>query len=635
LTYTPFRVELIRKVEGWFIRKGDLELGPFHLLSEIEDNVKDLSEKLDVRQTDILKAIFVTRVSSSSYKPSLIDTLKTVSIGDVEITPLMNDYVSIHPAIGVTEDCAYVGVWLPCEVVFTNKKKKKMLDEEEEKKSVIKENLFLVIQYINGKREILLANDEVLRGRGWKLAYRPIKLKTAWGINHIKNFLEGASCNQAETFKKILDQWYYYIEFSDEREYIFHALWDVGTYFYTIFKTYPYCYIGGIKRTGKTKVLTLHSCLAHNAFFSNNMSTSSIYRLIQNARGTLLIDETEKLSKKDRALEFRSILLAGYKKGAMVYRIEKTKKEILIPEAFDVYSPKAIANIGGIEDVMEDRCIVTIMKRGRDRKVMDREIDIMNELWSELRSELYMFFLEHWKEIKAIYDEMCELNELSELVNFMGVKVNNEKLKFLSSRELELWKPIFTLAKYFDDFPTKFTSSESSLSSLIFNLALEKAEHKHIENMTETGEVILTQILLNLVTTDDYYPVKTIKDKMVEQFDEEQSWLNTHWVGRALRRLGFKNKRRVGTGYQYFLTPNEVKDLAERMGIETNKNSDVIARLKKWISEHKDSEGLIPKFDLAEKIMEMGFDPQRIINKLLDEELISPSPKLDKWLVMS
>ncbi|MEM2293581.1 MAG: hypothetical protein QXU81_09220 [Candidatus Bathyarchaeia archaeon] len=39
-------------------------------------------------------------------------------------------------------------------------------------------------------------------------------------------------------------------------------------------------------------------------------------------------------------------------------------------------------------------------------------------------------------------------------------------------------------------------------------------------------------------------------------------------VGRALKRLGFENKRRVGSGVQYYLTREGVEDLAKRLGIE-------------------------------------------------------------------
>jgi hypothetical protein len=497
-------------------------------------------------------------------KPKPLDALtETICIGEVEVTPLANTYIPIHPAIGVVDDTAYVGVWLPSSVTYKPKKK------DASPKTRVTDLLFLVTD----KKELLLANEETLRGRGWNLAFTPVKVKATW--KKVIEYLKG-NCilDPLQLFSQILTEYKDYIEFPDEREYVLHTLWDMGTYFHVLFNSYPYLYVGGIKRSGKSKVLTMHSILAFNAFFSNNMSTPSIYRLIQNAKGTLLIDETEKLSNPDRALEFRSIILSGYKKGAVVYRIEKTKKETLVPEAFEIYGPKALGNIQGLEDVLEDRCIVTIMKRGKNRKITDREVNVQSEHWSELKHGLHLLFLTFWKEVMEIYRKISEFSELNELVNFLGRTQKNEKLQYLTARELELWKPIFTMAKFLDNYAEKnkgvsnsSPSSPNSLSSLVLDLALDKAEQKQTENVTETGELILAQVLLSLIKEDNYYRVKDIREEMAKQFDEEQKWLTTRWVGNALRRLGFTEKRRVGTGYEYRLTQNDVADLAERLGI--------------------------------------------------------------------
>jgi hypothetical protein len=291
-------------------------------------------------------------------------------------------------------------------------------------------------------------------------------------------------------------------------------------------------------------------------------------------------------------------LLSGYKRGAMVYRVEKTKREVLVPEAFEVYAPKALANIRGLEDVLEDRCIVTILKRGKDRHIVNREVQPEDEMWSELRSELHQLFLDHWHEVMCVYNRISELSEPSELVNIVRMNRNSEDLKVLSARSWELWKPLIVLAIFFDDkmrvqglsaehvLSTKFTCSPSSLSSpsknrspnspgspnsltsLIVDLALEKVRASMVEDMTETGEVLLINALLSLVKEDGYYRVRGIADAMRSYFDEEQAWLTTRWVGNALRRLGFQEKRRVGTGYEYRLTVDSVKDLAVRFGIE-------------------------------------------------------------------
>jgi len=119
--------------------------------------------------------------------------------------------------------------------------------------------------------------------------------------------------------------------------------------------------------------------------------------------------------------------------------------------------------------------------------------------------------------------------------------------------------------------------TQPSLKELMLAFAEQKTLEKQVENMTETGDYILVKTLLEIVDEDDYYKVREIKEKMAEKFDEEQKWLKTEWVGRALKRLGFTDKRRVGTGVEYRLNRKDVIDLAERMGI-TIKEEEVAQR---------------------------------------------------------
>ena len=537
-------------------------------------------------------------------------------VGDLTVKPQLNlEWHNIHPAIGVVDNTAYMGVWVPSEIVG-----KAGL-------SSVKRLLYLV----TSDREMVLANEDVFRQRKWMLEYKPIEFQNRWSLSHVKAYLEGATANPCETLERLIEAYRLYVELPSEAEYVYHALWDVGTYFYHFFNAYPYIYVGGVKRSGKTKLLTVHYCLAFNAFFSNNMSTSSIYRLIQNAHGTLLIDETEKLSQPDRALEFRSILLAGYKKGQKVYRCEKTRRETIQPEAYDVYGPKGLANIQGLEDVLEDRCKVTILKRSRDKKIINKEINIEDESWGELRNRLYILYLDHWREIKQIYDSLGELSEHSELMNFLETQavssLKDKNLGLISSRMLEIWKPIFALACFFDfkgfTLPT-FTNSPSSLRSLMVQLCVENAKARMTEDMTETGETLLTQVLLKLVGEDGFYKVKTIKENMASLFDEEQKWLTTKWVANALRRLGFTEKRRVGTGYEYKLRRQEVQDLAVRMGVSEKEGEDeslkeILQKAIDWVGKNKEAEGVINLFSLTEFLSGLTDKPSSIVEVLKRE----------------
>jgi len=290
--------------------------------------------------------------------------------------------------------------------------------------------------------------------------------------------------------------------------------------------------------------------------------------------------------------------LSGYKKGAKTYRVGKDSKDRLEPEEFELYSGKVLANIGGLEDVLEDRCIVGFQKRSMSKAIMNKEIDIVDPRFSVMRGGLYTLFLTHWQEVSAIYAEISKSSELGELSELLKCDplVLPEGKEYLVGRELELWKPIFTLARFFDgqikdkiDFKTETSTesgsrscqteytqgsvnrgSPSSLSSLMLDMACMLAGQRHTENMTEVGDDILVACLFNLVSSNQvsqWIKVKTLKEEMRGQFEESQDWLTSHWIGTSLRRLGFSDKRRMGTGYQYNIQYSAVIDLKQRMQI--------------------------------------------------------------------
>jgi hypothetical protein len=98
---------------------------------------------------------------------------KTFKVGDLTITPDVESKVgSLHPAIGVMDDTAYVGVWIPSEV-------------EKKEQKTWKDLLYL----ITDKREQILANDDALRERGWRLKYKPVLFDNRWALDDVRNSL--------------------------------------------------------------------------------------------------------------------------------------------------------------------------------------------------------------------------------------------------------------------------------------------------------------------------------------------------------------------------------------------------------------------------------------------------------------
>jgi Zn ribbon nucleic-acid-binding protein len=519
------------------------------------------------------------RLEESLKEQRLIDRLRGQQLAESKATPIFNSrWIRVHPAVGLIGESSgayYFGIAIPALI------EKKNADGDCEEREIH----FLIT---DGGEAIPCVRDELAKRR-WKLAYKVCGFENRWSLKNVKAYLSGeANVDPAELYAKIKAQWSRYIEFPEDAYYDLVTLWTIGTYFFPLFNAYPYLYFGGIKRTGKTKALTLLKLLSLNAIFSTNISTSSLFRLIQSGRCTLLMDESESLSNAERKQDLRSLILAGYKRAATVWRTEKNAAEKLVPESFEVYSPKALANIAGLEDTLEDRCISIIMQRGRDRGILNSEPDERDPVWQQIRDELYVFALKYWREISALTSVGSACCECSEPSSKGGVEENFE----VDARDRELWKPILTLAKFFDGFLKETSASEAStedgshhtqhaqptLFEKMLTLAKEKIQAKHVENLTETGECILIQTLLKIVSEDGYYYLKKIHEEMLKAFDEEKRWLTTEWIGRALKRLGFENKRRFGSGVQYYLTRSSVEDLAKRLGIETAQNDEATSR---------------------------------------------------------
>ena len=539
-------VKLLNSKNGWYVIVGFDSIGPYSYLQEID--AVEASQRLGVSIKDVFRAKM--RAYREPSNPIELDD--SFELSSMTVRPVFNGLSrKIHPAIGVIDDIAYVSVTLPCIV-------------QRENGTAERELPFL----ITSNRQKILCNHEVLSKLRLQLEYRVVSFENRWSLESIKAFIASAAkVDPVQIYLIVKEAWKTYIEFDNDIIYDFLTLWCIGTYFFHLFNAYPYVYIGGLKRSGKTKVLTVASLICFNAVFSNNLSTSAIFRLIQSGRCTLLMDETEKLAHKDRASELRNLLLSGYKRGAKVYRTEKTGRDRLVPEAFEVYCPKMIANIQGIEDILEDRCITIIMKRGKNKAIINSEPSSHDVIWQEIRDSLYILYLTYWKEIKEEYDkfsDVCAVNDVSD--------VSTDIPEQISDREKELWKPIISLASFFDKYSSLRTqttqTSQTTLTRAIIHFALQKINEKRVENITETGELILVQTLLEMVQNDGYYKIKDIKDVMTQKFDEEQKWLNTRWIGRALKRLGFTEKRRLGTGREYFFKKQEILDLAQRLGIQ-------------------------------------------------------------------
>lgn len=121
-------------------------------------------------------------------------------------------------------------------------------------------------------------------------------------------------------------------------------------------------------RCGKTTGLSIVELTSPRALNAASVTPAAIFRAIEKARPTLIIDEADTLFR-DGSEDLRGLLNAGHRAGCGVVRVVGDDHE---PRNFDVFTPLAIAAIGKLPGTLEDRAIAIRMKRRAPGEKVER-----------------------------------------------------------------------------------------------------------------------------------------------------------------------------------------------------------------------------------------------------------------------
>ena len=274
----------------------------------------------------------------------------------------------------------------------------------------------------------------------------------------------------------------------------------------------------------------------------------------------------------------REMLNACYKRGMKVRRIKKQStgdgSEMVIEE-FEPYKPICLANIWGMEEVLGDRCITLILEKSSRDDVM-RLIEDFDEKPSILRIKSILNqdlvqlcslfgergYIEKWnKYVKSKYttyttpttlntyntDTTLEFEEFLDMFNRIdGTGING--------RNLELFLPLLIIGEFIGE----------EVFKEILKIADSLTKEKREEEMTESRDVALIEWVSTQDLNRDFrtikWATKNFRNFLGDDETEEQ-WINTRWVGRALKRLGMiVDKRRMKEGIEVVLNVDKAKE---------------------------------------------------------------------------
>ncbi|MCX6734315.1 MAG: bifunctional DNA primase/polymerase [Candidatus Peregrinibacteria bacterium] len=143
------------------------------------------------------------------------------------------------------------------------------------------------------------------------------------------------------------------------------AFYTLFSWVYDHFEELPYLRAIGDYGSGKSRFLKVMGALCYRPIFLNgSASVSSIFRMINDVKGTLIFDEAD-FRTSDTTSEIIKILNSGFQKGIPVFRSEATgnKMKSYDPTAFDVFCPKIISTRKDFtDDALESRCLNNAME---------------------------------------------------------------------------------------------------------------------------------------------------------------------------------------------------------------------------------------------------------------------------------
>lgn len=120
-------------------------------------------------------------------------------------------------------------------------------------------------------------------------------------------------------------------------------------------------------RCGKTTLVNTIAALVPKPIHTENITTSALFRIIEKARPTLLLDEADIFLKDNE--DMRGALNAGHSRSGQVIR---TVGDDFEPRAFSVWGPVVVAGIGRIPATLEDRSITIGLRRRLPSEKIER-----------------------------------------------------------------------------------------------------------------------------------------------------------------------------------------------------------------------------------------------------------------------
>ena len=310
------------------------------------------------------------------------------------------------------------------------------------------------------------------------------------------------------------------------------------TWVYDGFNELPYLRLRGDTGSGKTRFLLTVGSLSYKPIFASGASTvSPLFRILDEIRGTLIIDEGD-FRFTDEKAEIVKILNNGNARGFPVLRSESVNGREFSPRAYTVFGPKLVSTRGFFQDrALESRCLTE--ETGGRKLREDIPINLTayyKQEAQELRNRLLLFRLRNFGK--------CQIDPA--LVD-----------RSIEPRLAQIFVPLLSVIED--------PEARDALRQV--------ARDYHRDSVADRGMDIEAQLLEIIweLQKEPFSPglaVKEIAERFIARHSEDfERKITPHWVGYLIRRkLGLKTERHVD-GYRIAATEKpKLERLYEKYG---------------------------------------------------------------------
>lgn len=197
----------------------------------------------------------------------------------------------------------------------------------------------------------------------------------------------------------------------DEPLKVAFVLWVIFTYLTDISDIAPIAWITAPERQcGKSTLLGLFERVVNKPMAFNNITQAVLYRVMEQFKPTLLIDEID-TSIKDKK-ELLGIVNAGYSRHASnVPRMNQDKGGIV--EKFDVFGAKVFSGIGEMKGTFASRAIRFELRRKTNSDKVKRfnKRTLPHETTNEIQSKVKRWAVDNRQAVQAVETPLLQIND--------------------------------------------------------------------------------------------------------------------------------------------------------------------------------------------------------------------------------